>query len=198
MNLTPRISIITPSLNQRHFLEGTIKSVLNQNYPNLEYIVIDGESTDGTLELLDRYGDKIKWISERDNGQSDAINKGLAMATGEIIGIINSDDVYEEGVFLKIGECFQRYPDILWVTGKCRIINEEGEEVRRLITAYKNFWLWLNLKNSLYVLNYISQPATFWRKKLVDQIGLFSETLHLAMDYDYWLRAYQSTFSIFS
>ncbi len=189
----PSISVITPTFNQGKFLEKTILSVLDQNYPSLEYIVIDGGSTDGTIKLLKGFGDRISWISEQDDGQTDAINKGLAIATGEVLGIINSDDLYEEGALTNVGKFFFENPRALWMTGKCRIIDLDGKEIRRLITLYKNFWLRLNMINSLYVLNYISQPATFWRKKLVDQIGIFSETLHYAMDYDYWLRACQRT-----
>ena len=103
-----KISVITPSYNQAQFIERTILSVLNQNYPNLEYIIMDGGSTDNTVEILKKYSDKIIWKSEKDNGQSGAINKGLKMATGDIVTYLNSDDIYELGTFEKIAEFFQK------------------------------------------------------------------------------------------
>lgn len=189
----PKISIITATLNQSHYLEQTITSIFEQKYPALEYIIIDGGSTDGTVELLRNYDDRIKWISEPDNGQSDAINKGLKMVSGDVIGILNSDDIYLNDVLQKIGNFFLDNSQADWVTGKCRIIDEEGREIRKLVTLYKNFFLGLRSKTMLYVLNYISQPATFFRRELIDSVGYFSEDLNYAMDYDYWLRALNAT-----
>ncbi len=188
MHTLPRISIITPSYNQGQFIEQTIQSVLSQDYPDLEYIVMDGGSTDETLSILRKYEGKLLWISEKDRGQSHAINKGLRMASGEVIAFLNSDDLYEPGALLAVGEFFARHPQAFWVTGKCRIINQQGREIRRWITRYKNFWLRLGIYPVLYVLNYISQPATFWRREVVEEIGYLDEDLHYAMEYDYWLR----------
>ena len=187
----PKISIITPSFNQANFIEQTITSVLDQGYPDLEYIVMDGGSTDGTLDVLRKYGDRINWISEPDRGQSHAINKGLRLATGEVIAFLNSDDLYEPCTLLKVGEFFTFHPKASWLTGKCRIIDHEGHEIRKAITAYKNFWLNLKSYRALLVLDYISQPATFWRRKVIEQIGEFNENLRYAMDYDYSLRVGQ-------
>lgn len=188
MNL-PKISVITPSFNQAQFLEKTITSVLSQNYPNLEYIIMDGGSTDETLDILKRYTGKIKWILEKDRGQSHAINKGLKMATGDIHCFINSDDYFKEGTLLKVGKYFAQKKDAFWLTGKCMIVNEKGKEVRKIITLYKNIFLkYYRFKELLLIINYISQPSTFWRKEVTEKIGLMDEKLQYSMDYDYWLR----------
>ena len=184
----PKISVITPSYNQGNFIEQTIKSVLNQNYPNLEYIIVDGGSTDGTLEILRKYDTKIIWKSEKDKGLADAINKGLRLATGEIVAYINSDDIYATGALEKIGRFFQENPQTMWACGKCKIIREDGEEIFRSITWFKNFWLKKYSYNKLLVINFISQPAVFWRRKLIEDIKFFNCNLNFAMDYEYWVR----------
>lgn len=186
----PKISIITPSYNQAQFIEQTILSVLSQNYPNLEYIIMDGGSTDGTVDILKKYQSKLTWFSERDKGQSHAINKGLKIATGEVMGYLNSDDLLLPGVLLKVGRIFARRKDCMWVTGKCKLIDEDNCEIRSAITTYKNFWLKNYSYKMLLILNFISQPATFWRKSLIFDkwIGFFDESLEYSMDYDYWLR----------
>ncbi len=188
MGQYPKISIITPSYNQGQFIERTIRSVLDQNYPNLEYLVIDGGSQDGTAGILKKYEERLRWVSEKDKGQADAINKGIGRATGDIIAYLNSDDVYEPGALNKVAEHFRTHPETLWLTGKCRIIDEKDREIRRPITAYKNFLLRHYSYSLLLVTNPASQPATFWRRSAVDEFGLFDENEHLVMDYDYWLR----------
>lgn len=188
MTKLPRITIITPSYNQGSYIAQTIESVLDQNYPDLEYIVMDGGSTDETLGLLETYEGRLRWISEKDRGQSHAINKGLRMATGEVIGFLNSDDVLEPGALRRVGTFFATHRNASWVTGKCRTVDECGKEIRKPITLYKNLWLRLRSYAVLLVLNPISQPATFWRRSVMETIGYFDETLHYAMDYDYWLR----------
>jgi glycosyltransferase involved in cell wall biosynthesis len=187
-SLSPKISIITPSFNQANFIRFTIDSVLGQDYPNLEYLVIDGGSTDGTIEILKQYSGRIRWISERDRGQSDAINKGLRLASGDILAFLNSDDLYEPGALKKVGKFFAQHPEAKWVTGKCYTIDQSGRKSRPWITLYKNVWLTLNLRRALLVLNFISQPATFWRKEITDQIGYLDESLFYVLDYEYWLR----------
>lgn len=184
----PRITIITPTYNQGSYIEQTIQSVLCQGYPNLEYIVMDGGSTDQTIDILRRYEHSLHWISERDRGQSHAINKAMRMASGDIVAFLNSDDLYEPGALQAVGEFFAQNPQAAWLTGKCRIIDPAGNETRRAITSYKNAWLRLNSRAVLMIINYISQPATFWRRELIEQVGLFDEELHYAFDYDYWLR----------
>ncbi len=184
----PRISVITPSFNQAGYIERTICSVLGQNYPNLEYIVVDGGSTDGTLEILKKYGSRLTWISEKDSGQSEAINKGMRMATGDILAFLNSDDIYEPGALTAVASRFKADPSIMWLTGRCRIIDEDDREIRSVITSYKNLLLDHYLYELLLTANPISQPATFWRKEVLDEIGLFDPGETLVMDYDYWLR----------
>ncbi len=184
----PKISVITPSYNQGRFIERTIRSVLDQNYPNLEYIVMDGGSQDGTLDILKKYEERLTWVSEKDKGQADAINKGIIRSSGDIIAYLNSDDLYEPGALHRVAEHFRTHPETMWLTGKCRIIDEKDREIRRPITAYKNFLLRHYSYPLLLVTNPVSQPATFWRRKLIDEIGLFDRNEHYVMDYDYWLR----------
>ncbi len=188
MSELPLITIITPSYNQGEFIEQTIDSVLGQGYPCLQYIVVDGGSTDQTLDVLRQYDRHLMWISEKDRGQCDAINKGLRMAAGEVIAFINSDDYYEPGALPAIGRFFTGNPQAAWVTGKCRTVDRDGQEIRRAITLYKNAWLRLRSYRVLQVLNYISQPATFWRRSVLEAVGLMNEDLCYVMDYDYWLR----------
>jgi len=188
MSGLPKITVVTPSFNQGDFINVTLQSVLSQNYPNLEYIVLDGGSTDGTLDVLRRYDGKLVWRSEKDRGQSDALNKGMRMATGEVVCFLNSDDLFEPGALLRVGQYFADHPQDSWLTGRCRTIDSKGVEIRKPITMYKNFWLCFRSYSVLLVLNYISQPATFWRRKVLDEAGLFDESLHYAMEYDFWLR----------
>ncbi len=179
---------MTPSYNQGEFIKQTIDSILNQGYPDLEYIVIDGGSTDNTLSVLKDYGDRVSWVSEQDRGQSHAINKGMERATGEVVGFLNSDDVLAPGSLMRVGRYFSKHPNSKWVTGKCRTIDTQGKEIRKWITLYKILWLFFKSKYALLVVNYISQPATFWRREAIDTIGYFNEQWKYAMDYDYWLR----------
>jgi len=198
-----KISIITPSFNQVDFLERTIESVLTQkgNF-ELEYIVMDGNSTDGSRELLNKYDKLIQtkkwdikcknikfiWKSEKDKGQSDAVNKGLKIATGDIIGWLNSDDLYLPNALETAIRFFACEPEIMWAFGKCQIIDKQDKEIRKWITAYKNLRLRHYDYGRLLEENFISQPATFWRKKVMDEVGYLDEKHHLVMDYEYWLR----------
>jgi glycosyltransferase involved in cell wall biosynthesis len=184
----PTISVITPSYNQAGFIEQTIESILSQDYPGLEYIVMDGGSTDGTLDVLKKYDGRILWFSERDRGQAHAINKGLAIAKGDILAYLNSDDCYLPGALEQVGRFFASHPAAAWLTGRCRIIDTQGREIRRAIQWYKNFWLQFRSYQVLLVLDYIAQPATFWRRDVFQQVGTFDETMHLVLDYDLSLR----------
>lgn len=189
-----RITIVTPSYNQGAYIEQTIQSVLRQKGDfKLEYLVIDGGSTDNTIEILKKYGDQLKWLSEKDRGQSHAVNKGFTMASGEIIGWLNSDDVYEDGTLQKVISTFEKNSDCQWVVCKCNIINEEGQEIRRNITSYKDKWLSRYRYDRLLAENFISQPAVWFRKSFLDKTGLLDERLHYTMDYDLWLRMGEKT-----
>lgn len=184
-----KISIITPSYNQAEYIEKTIQSVLSQKGDfELEYMVMDGGSTDGTIEILRKYEKRLKWFSEKDKGQSDAINKGFKLATGDIIGWINSDDMYEPGAFQKVINFFANNPDKKWVYGRCRIIDEKGKEIRKLITLYKNIISRRFSYRLLLTENYISQMSVFFKKEIFNIIGYLDINSHLVMDYDYWLR----------
>lgn len=187
----PRITILTPSFNQGGYIERTIQSVLNQEYQNLEYLVIDGGSTDETIEILKKYDRDIEWVSEEDSGQSNAINKGIRKAKGDIIGVLNSDDTYDQGTLIAVGDYFTQNPTALWATGKCRTVDEHDREIRKAVTLYKNFLLRLMSPRLLLVMNYVSQPASFWRRDVVDLVGLLDENINYTMDYDYWLRLWK-------
>jgi len=174
-------SIITPSLNQSQYLEKTIKSIQRQTYKNFEHIVVDGGSTDGTIEILKKYSNKIKWISEKDKGQTNAINKGLKMAKGEIVAYLNSDDLYEKDTLETVVNFFSKNSKAMIVYGKAKFIDEKGRFLGYYETQEPT------LKN-LFKECVISQPTVFFRKKLLEEIGYFDESLNYVMDYDYWIR----------
>ncbi len=178
----PLVSIITPSFNQANYIKETIESVLKQDYPQIEYIVVDGGSTDGTLEILKSYGEKLKWVSGKDSGQSDAINKGFRMATGEIIAWINSDDTYEPGAVKAAVEFLERNPDAVMSYSNCNIILEDGKW-NGLIRAPE-----FNMDRQLNYANIPPQPTVFFRRKVLKEVGYLDENLHYVMDYDYWIR----------
>lgn len=184
-----KISIVIPSYNQAYFIRKTLDSILAQEINHdLEVIVVDGGSDDGTVDILENYGKAIIYISEKDEGQADAVNKGVKKASGDIIGWLNSDDLYEPGALKKVLDRFSDNPDCQWVYGKCRIINEEGGEIMKGITRYKNASLKRYTIGKLYRENFISQPAVFFRKELFMDAGLLDTTLNYALDYDLWLR----------
>jgi glycosyltransferase involved in cell wall biosynthesis len=179
----PRISIITPTFNAGHFIEQSIRGVLYQDYPNLEHIVIDGASTDETISILRKYP-HLKWVSEPDKGLSDAFNKGIRMATGDIVGWCSADDYYLPGAFKVCIDVFQNDPTIMFLYGDYREIDVEGIPLR--IRREIDFDLFI-LKH-LHV-SFIAPPASFWRKTLHDDGLMFSEELHYAMDYEFILRS---------
>lgn len=184
-----KISIITPSYNQKEFIEETIKSVLSQTGDfEIEHIIIDGGSLDGTIEILEKYKNDIIYISEKDNGQTDAVNKGIRMSSGDIIGWLNSDDIYLENTLQSVSDHFKTHNDCQWLYGKCKIIDSSGNETRSLITRYKDFHLLRYRYNKLLIENFISQPAVFFKKSLIDIVGPLNINYDFAMDYDLWLR----------
>jgi glycosyltransferase involved in cell wall biosynthesis len=183
------MSIVMPTLNQAAYIDRALDSILSQkcDFP-LECVVVDGGSNDRTLDILATYGDSIRWSSEPDRGQSDALNRGLALATGAVFGWLNSDDMYEPGALQLVFDVFRAEEDTHWVYGKVRIIDENDREVRRWVTAYKNARMRTFSYPKLLTENWISQMGVFWRRSAYEAIGPFREDLHLAMDYDYWLR----------
>lgn len=182
MSTWPRLSIITPSFNQAPFLEATLRSVLDQGYPDLEYIVIDGGSTDGSVEIIRRYADRLAyWVSEKDNGQSEAINKGLARATGEILAWINSDDTYLPGAFEAQAGYLCAYPEVDVVYGDCVYTTADGQLLQN---AYGRPFSLTELLR--FTIPY--QPTLFMRRTAIERAGLLDPAYHYAMDSEYWLR----------
>ena len=184
----PKISVITPSFNQGHFLEQTLLSVLNQNYPNLEYIVIDGESTDESVSIIQRYADKISyWVSEKDRGQSHAINKGFLQATGDIICWLNSDDYYLPGTLHFVAEQFNSSQHCSAIVGHCIKVYIDGRADQLLEGSYFDRRRLLSFWHGYHM----HQAAIFWRREVYEKIGLLDEKMHFIMDFDYWARASQ-------
>jgi glycosyltransferase involved in cell wall biosynthesis len=185
----PRISIITPSFNQAAYIEQTITSVLDQGYPNLEYIVIDGGSSDGSVEIIRKYEDRIAfWASERDQGQAHAINKGLALATGDIIAYLNTDDYYLDGTLGQVADLFNRRPDLDLFHGRCRVVDQHGAKIGERTGSITRYDEILDLWNVWWGQRNFVQPEVFWTRRIANRVGQFREDLHWVMDYDYWLR----------
>jgi len=179
----PKVTIITPSLNQGQFIENTILSVINQDYPNIEYIIMDGGSTDNTLNIIKKYDYAIVyWESRPDKGEADAINKGLKIATGKYVGWLCSDDYLEQGVIWDIVKAFED-PEVGTVCGKLRIINEKGEFIN-----YRFSTVPITFDNLLNGNAQILQPGSFHRLELFQRYGYLDENLNYAMDYELWLR----------
>jgi glycosyltransferase involved in cell wall biosynthesis len=178
----PLVSIITPSYNQAAFLEQTIQSVLDQGYPNLEYIIVDGASSDGSQEIIKKYESKLAWwISEPDHGQAEAINKGFAYAHGEITAWLNSDDYYLPGAIAAAAAALSSSPETGLVYGDVLAVDGDGEKINTL--RYKNWKL-----IDLMCFNIIGQPAVFFRKELFDRAGQLDVHYHCMLDHQLWLR----------
>jgi glycosyltransferase involved in cell wall biosynthesis len=185
----PRISIITPSYNQGHFIEETIRSVLLQDYPNLEFIIIDGGSDDNTCEIIKRYESWITyWVSEADEGQTHAINKGLKKSTGDIIAYLNSDDYYLPKTLFKVAEAFIKFPQTDLLHGKCRYVNDKGHKIGEQLGNIQTVEEILDLWGVWWNGRQFVQPEVFWSKRITDKVGAFNADLHYVMDFDYWCR----------
>lgn len=183
MSQLPLVSVITPSYNQGRFIEQTIQSVLSQDYPHIEYLVIDGGSTDNTLDVLRKYETRLTWVSEPDEGQTAAINKGFKRAQGDIVCWLNSDDTYEPGAVRTAVEFLCAHPDVMMVYGEGNEIDENGA-LRHRFPATQEFDLWA----LIYIWDYILQPTTFFRKQIFDTIELPDVGLRWCMDWDLWMR----------
>ncbi len=179
----PPINIVTPSYNQGKFIEATIRSVLLQGYPNLEYIIIDGGSTDDSVEIIKKYQPYLSyWVSEKDTGQADAINKGIKKSSGEIIGWINSDDVYVKGTFNKVIQAFNNNLECVLVHGN-----------RIFLDASSNVTGWANSppfepSKSIYT---VCSETAFWRRSAMNNVGLLKDKLQFAMDLEFFCRLYK-------
>lgn len=187
----PKISIVTPNYNQGRFLEQTIGSVLNQNYPNLEYIVIDGGSTDNSVEIIRRYQDRLHyWVSEKDGGMYDAINKGFSCSTGEIMAWINSDDVLWDGALAYVASAFSSDRAVHWLQGLPSVINEQGAVVYQRKPVFSKFFFYFRMHEHSFA--FVQQESTFWSRKLWDKAGASMDLKYsLAADFDLWMRFFE-------
>jgi glycosyltransferase involved in cell wall biosynthesis len=182
-NNLPLVSIITPSFNQARYIEATIQSVIRQDYPNIEYIIVDGGSKDGTVEIIKKHEGRISWwVSEQDKGQTEAINKGFARARGEILAWLNSDDTYEPGAISSAVKYLMDHPETGMVYGDCNFINEEGRVIGKFGSAQTSY----KLLRQGYA--HIPQQTMFFRAELWQQVGPLDPSFYFAMDYDLWTR----------
>lgn len=177
----PKISIITPSYNQAQYIEQTILSVLQQDYSRVEYIIIDGGSTDGSVEIIERYSDRIAfWLSEKDNGQAHAINKGLARASGDIVGYLNSDDLFLPGTFSAVANYVESHPDCEWLCGDT-IMFGEGEQTFLSVAKPPK-----SAAHALSGAYRAAQPGMFWKRSLMNDA--FHEDWRYCFDHDFYVR----------
>ena len=180
---SPLVSIVTPSFNQAAFLEETVLSVLKQDYPAIEYIIVDGGSTDGSREIIERYSDRLGWwVSEPDKGQTDALNKGFARANGEILAWLNSDDTYLPGALAQAVERLQQNPEVGMVYGDANLVDKAGRVIGKFPAAQTDY---RRLRRG-YV--HIPQQSAFFRASLWKQVGPLDPSFYFAMDYDLWVR----------
>ena len=177
------VSIITPSFNQAQYLEATMRSVLDQDYEPIEYIVVDGGSTDGSVEIIKKYADRLAWwVSEKDQGQTSALNKGFALASGDILAWLNSDDTYEPGAITEAVQYLKTHPETGLLYGDANFINAQGEVIGKFPSRQTDYH---RLRQG-YV--HVSQQASFFRADLWRQVGPLDPSFYFAMDYDLWVR----------
>lgn len=194
MKSLPKISIIVPSFNKADFIEETLKSLVLQNYPNLEVIIQDGGQptalwrlSKNTRRIIRRF---LNTNQKKTRGQLDAINKGLKKATGDILSFINADDVYEKGAFKKLSKAYIKNPNALWFAGKGKVIDKNGKEIAKIATFYKSLFLFLNKKILALILNYFFQPSVFITRKAYLKYGPFTGTKTAVLEYDLWLKLF--------
>lgn len=189
--MNPKISIIIPTYNGGKYIEETLNSIFEQNYRNIEVIIQDGGSSDNSISIFKKYANKYKclvWESKKDNGQLDAITKGIRKSNGDIIGFINSDDVYLNGSFNKIATAYTKNPKCLWIAGQGIVTNSEGKEIAHFVSIYKNLLLKLNKYHLLLMVNYLMQPSVFFTKQAYKKYGPFIGSGRYVLEYDMWLK----------
>jgi glycosyltransferase involved in cell wall biosynthesis len=182
--MLPKITIVTPSLNQGEYLEETILSVIGQNYPNLEYIIMDGGSTDNTLDIIHKYERYFAhWESRTDKGQADAINRGFRISTGDILAWLNSDDMYLPGTFSRISNYIRNIQELKIIIGNCRLFNQETKYVSmtNIELSHRNL--------DVTLVDYIFQASSFWTKAALDKVGPLNINLKYCLDWDWFIRA---------
>ena len=189
--MLPSITVITPSYNQAQFISQTIDSVLSQQYLNLQYLIIDGASTDQTADVVAPYLGQLTYLSDPDRGQTDAINKGLRKATGDIVCWLNSDDYFLPDTLQTVGTFFAENSTKVWLTGDSEIVNEAGQPIQGAVRQYKRLLRATSPTAFLGITNAICQSSTFWRRSVHDQLGYLREDLRYTMDYDWWFRLTQ-------
>lgn len=179
---TPLVSIVTPSYNQAAFLEQTLCSVLEQDYPSIEYLVADGGSTDGSVEIIQRYANRLAWwVSEKDHGQAEAINKGFARAKGKYVAWINSDDYYQPGAIRTAVKVLEQNPELGMVYGNVQVVDKDGRVLNNL--RYNNWGL-----EDLMTFHIIGQPSVIMRRSVLEKAGYLNLSFHFMLDHQLWLR----------
>ena len=189
------ITIITPNWNGERYLERCLDSVIAQKRAgvDLQYIFVDGGSTDGSMAIVDKYRGEIDdVISEKDNGPASAINKGLRLARGEYVAWLNADDFYYPGSLARVTDAFARHPGRALGFGRCLIVDEQDREIRRGITKFKELFFPVSSRFTIQCINYISQPAMFFRRSAMEKAGFLREDMKAAWDYDFTLRLWRS------
>jgi glycosyltransferase involved in cell wall biosynthesis len=184
----PKISLVTPVFNSARYLEATIRSVLSQDYPNLEYVIVDGGSTDGTVEIIRKYEPHLRsWSSEPDRGMYDAINKGFARTTGEVMGWINASDALHVGALRVVGSVFASFPEVEWITGRPTILNADGMTVG--VLSLKR---WARFRFLAGANRYIQQESTMWRRSLWERAGArIDDSWGIPSDFGLWVQFFR-------
>ena len=180
---TPTLAIVTPSYNTGRYIGDAVRSVLEQNYPRVDYVVMDGGSTDGTVDVLRSFGPRLQWVSQKDKGQSDAINRGFARTEGEVLGWLNSDDTYAPGAFRAVAEVFAARPDVDLVYGDATYTDYRGRHVADCLHVEP-----FDRDRLFDYTDFIVQPAAFFSRRIFERVGGIDASIHWAMDYDLWLR----------
>ena len=192
MPLLPSVAVVTPSYNTGAHVGAAVQSVLDQDHPQVDYLVMDGGSTDGTVKVLKSFGPRLRWLSQRDRGQSDAINRGFAQTQGEVLGWLNSDDTYAPGALRAATEFLAARPDVAMVYGDADFIDARGDRICRCAHVEPSF----DRRRLLHYSDFIVQPAAFFRRTAFDEVGGLDPSLNWAMDYDLWLKFAAARFKV--